>query len=216
MCNGSHNRYHKASKMQRPRAYEQCVMRRAVIDAYDTCHPLDLKGNETTPFFVGDSILCRGQPGTISSFASGVYLSKEEYASSGGVTIAFEMNGEEALVDYTSIGKGKGGARLQRVAPSLRPPPRATPSFAYSDELRERVLTTYHAECATSPHASDSKRKRLAPHVYITAQALIVMSGLQSIYDSHLRRFPSDKGKVSFAGFKEMKPWYAIFGDRQT
>ena len=202
--------------MQRPRAYEQCVMRRAVIDAYDTCHPLDLKGNETTPFFVGDSILCRGQPGTISSFASGVYLSKEEYASSGGVTIAFEMNGEEALVDYTSIGKGKGGARLQRVAPSLRPPPRATPSFAYSDELRERVLTTYHAECATSPHASDSKRKRLAPHVYITAQALIVMSGLQSIYDSHLRRFPSDKGKVSFAGFKEMKPWYAIFGDRQT
>ena len=107
MCNGSHNRYHKASKMQRPRAYEQCVMRRAVIDAYDTCHPLDLKGNESTPFFVGDSILCRGQPGTISSFASGVYLSKEEYASSGGVTIAFEMNGEEALVDYTSIGKGK-------------------------------------------------------------------------------------------------------------
>ena len=191
-------------------------MRRAVIDAYDTRHPLNLQGKETTPFYVGDTILCRGQPGTISSFASGVYLSKEEYASSGGVTISFEVSGEEALVDYTSLGKGKGGARLQRVAPSLRPPPRATPSFAYSEELRERVLTTYHAECATSPHASDSKRKRLAPHVYITAQALIVMSGLQSIYDSHLRRFPRDKGKVSFAGFKDMKPWYAIFGDRQT
>ena len=93
---------------------------------------------------------------------------------------------------------------------------RAELSVLKVKELRKRVLTTYHAECATSPHASDSKRKRLAPHVYITAQALIVMSGLQSIYDSHLRRFPRDKGKVSFAGFKDMKPWYAIFGDRQT
>ena len=86
----------------------------------------------------------------------------------------------------------------------------------YSDELRERVLETYHAECATSPHASDSKRKRLAPHVYVKAQALVVMSGLQSIYDAHLRRFPQDKDKLSFAGFKDLKPWYAIFGDRQT
>ena len=79
----------------------------------------------------------------------------------------------------------------------------------YSDELRERVLETYHAECATSPHASDSKRKRLAPHVYVKAQALVVMSGLQSIYDAHLRRFPQDKDKLSFAGFKNLKPWYA-------
>ena len=66
---GSHGRYHKASKTQRPRAYEQCVVRRAVIDAYDTRHPLNLQGKETTPFYVGDTILCRGQPGTISSFA---------------------------------------------------------------------------------------------------------------------------------------------------
>eukprot|EP00966_Prymnesium_polylepis_P144665 3340721-Prymnesium_polylepis.1 len=76
----------------------------------------------------------------------------------------------------------------------------------YSDELRSRVLNTYHAECATSPHASDSRRKRLARHVYVMAQALIIMSGLQAIYDAHLRRFPLDKGKISFAGFKELKP----------
>jgi hypothetical protein len=50
----------------------------------------------------------------------------------------------------------------------------------------------------------------------VKAQALVVMSSLQSIYDAHLRRYPLDKGKLSFAGFKDLKPWYAIFGDRQT
>ena len=39
---------------------------------------------------------------------------------------------------------------------------------------------------------------------------------MQAIYDAHLRRFPLDTGKISFAGFKDLKPWHAIFGDRQT
>eukprot|EP00966_Prymnesium_polylepis_P337189 7391933-Prymnesium_polylepis.2 len=117
------------------------------------------------PWCVGAKVLCRGQLGTIFSFASGVYSSKQEYASSaGGCTIAFEVDGERALIDYNSLGKGKGGARLQRPPPSLRPPPRQVPSFAYSEDLRARVLDTYHTECATSPHASDMRRKRLAPH----------------------------------------------------
>ena len=47
-------------------------------------------------------------------------------------------------------------------------------------------------------------------------QALIIMSGLQAIYDAHLRRYPQDQGSISFAVFKELKPWYAIFGDRMT
>eukprot|EP00966_Prymnesium_polylepis_P224316 5188896-Prymnesium_polylepis.1 len=42
------------------------------------------------------------------------------------------------------------------------------------------------------------------------------MSRLQAIYDAHLRRYPQDRGNISFAGFKELKPWYAIFGDRMT
>eukprot|EP00966_Prymnesium_polylepis_P156872 3624866-Prymnesium_polylepis.1 len=60
------------------------------------------------PWCVGSAVLCRGQPGTITSFASGVYSSKQEYASSaGGCTIAFEMDGERALIDYQYLGKGK-------------------------------------------------------------------------------------------------------------
>jgi hypothetical protein len=132
------------------------------------------------------------------------------------VAVVAVVAARQALVEYTSLGKGKGGARLQRPPPRLRPPARAVPSFTYSSDLRARVLDTYHAECATSPHAGDLRRKRLAKHVYVTAQALIVMSGLEAIYNAHLRRYPMDKGKISFSGFKDLKPWYAIFGDRQT
>ena len=124
-------RYDKKSGKERPRAFEQCIVRRnEVFDVHAARYPLNSKGQETMPFFVGDKVLCRRQLGIIHSFASGVYLSKEGYASSGGCTIAFEVDGEQALVEYTSMGKGKGGARLQRAAPSLSPPPRATPSFA--------------------------------------------------------------------------------------
>eukprot|EP00966_Prymnesium_polylepis_P321259 7377564-Prymnesium_polylepis.1 len=63
--------YHKPSGTQRPRAYEQAVSRRALIDAHYTRHPLNTRGQETTPFFVGSAVLCRGQLGTISHFASG-------------------------------------------------------------------------------------------------------------------------------------------------
>ena len=42
------------------------------------------------------------------------------------------------------------------------------------------------------------------------------MSSLQAIYDAHLRRYPQDQGNISFAGFKRLKPWYAIFGERAT
>ena len=42
---------------------------------------------------------------------SGAYSSAVGYASSqSGCTIAFEVDGEKALVEYTSLGKGKGGA----------------------------------------------------------------------------------------------------------
>eukprot|EP00966_Prymnesium_polylepis_P189901 4400550-Prymnesium_polylepis.1 len=200
-------RYHKASGTQRPRVYEQAVVRRSAHDAHFAAHPLDAKGRETTPWAVGDAVLCRGQPGTLHALGSGNRL--------GGCTVAFEVDGEKALIDYDSFGKGKGGARLQRPPPSLHPPAPVS-SQGYDDALRARVLVSYHKDCATSPHASDTKRKRLAPHVYVKAQALVILSDLKALYDAHLRRFPSDKGKIGFSGFKELKPWYAVFGGRET
>mmetsp|Transcript_4852 Transcript_4852/g.10690 ORF Transcript_4852/g.10690 Transcript_4852/m.10690 type:complete len:144 (-) Transcript_4852:451-882(-) len=123
--------YHKATKTQRPRAYEQAVTRRN--ESFDVAmrkFPLNNKGIEIMPWCVGSAVLCRGQLGTIEKFASGAYSTKEEYASSaGGCTIAFEVGGARALIDYTSLGKGKGGARLQRPPPLLRPPSRVVPKF---------------------------------------------------------------------------------------
>ena len=200
-------RYHKASGTQRPRVYEQAVTRRSAWDAQVAAHPLDAKGCEMTPWAVSDAVLCRGQPGTLHALGSGDRL--------GGCTVAFEVEGEKVLINYESFGTGKGGARLQRPPPSLHPPAPAS-SKGYDHALRARVLSTYHAECATSPHASDTKRKRLAPHVYIKAQALVILSDLKALYNAHLQRFPSDKGKIGFSGFKELKPWYAVFGGRET
>ena len=93
-------RYHAASQTNRPRTYEQAVARRTIFDAHYARFPLSAKGQETTPFYVGGTVLCRGQLGTVHSFASGVYLSREGYASSGGVTVAFEVDGGRALADY--------------------------------------------------------------------------------------------------------------------
>ena len=48
------------------------------------------------------------------------------------------------------------------------------------------------------------------------AQALIIMSDLRAIYSAHLRKYSLDAGSISFSGFKTLKPWYAIKGDRET
>eukprot|EP00966_Prymnesium_polylepis_P171952 3976256-Prymnesium_polylepis.1 len=123
--------YHKPSGTQRPRAFEQATTRRnQTFDVAASKFPLNAKGQEIMPWCVGSTVLCRGQRGTIEKFASGVYSTKAGYASSvGGCTITFDADGERALIDYTSLGAGKGGARLQREPPSLRPLQRNTPSF---------------------------------------------------------------------------------------
>ena len=190
-----------------------------VQDEHTSKFPLDSKGCEVMPFCVGSSVLVgsRGQLGTISKFASGVLSTKPGYASSiGGCTICFEAEGEAVYIDYTSLGTGKGGARLRRPPPTLRPPSRVPNGHQYSEALKGRVIQTFHSECATSPCGKDERSKRLAPYVHIKAQALIIMSDLRSIYSAHLRRFTEDVGHLSFAGFKTLKPWYAIKGDRET
>ena len=69
------HRYHKPSGQHRARAFEQCVSRRAVVDAHLARFPLNAKGLETAPFCVGDAVLCRAQPGVLDSFASGAFSS---------------------------------------------------------------------------------------------------------------------------------------------
>lgn len=209
-------RYHKASGTKRPRAFNQAISRRAEFDRVAARFPVDAKGREIMPWCVGNEVLCRGQPGIIQAFASGVSSTKEGYASAGGCTIAFEVDGETTCLEYESLGNDKGGARLQRCPPSLRPPQHRNDKFVIPEDVKQRVNDTYHAECCLSPHVSDMKRKRIAPHIYVKAQALVIMSDLRAIFDAHIRRYPSDVGRLSFSTFKGLKPWYAIKGGRET
>ena len=139
-------------------------------DKHTNVFPMDKNGQEIMPFCVGSVVLVgtRGQVGEIDSFASGVLSTKVGYSGAiGGCTIRFEAEGESVLIPFTSLGRGKGGARLRRPPPSLRPRPRVAPAFAYSEALKERVNATYHAECATSPCTRDLRVKRVPPHVQI-------------------------------------------------
>ena len=127
------------------RPYEAATRARFNMDTHYYKFPLDQKGQEIMPFCVGSCVLCGGggQLGEIASSASGVYATKLGYANAvGGCTVSFEAEGEQVLIPYSSIGRGKGGARLRRPPASLRPADRVKPSFAYTSALKERVLTT--------------------------------------------------------------------------
>ena len=76
-------------------------MRRSASDVHTAKHPLDAKGRETTPWAVGDAVLCRGQPGTLHALGWGGRL--------GGCTVAFEVDGEKAL-QHQSGPAARGGA----------------------------------------------------------------------------------------------------------
>lgn len=210
-------RFDTTGGIPRPRAFQKAITRREAFDKYVARFPTDKSGHEIMPWCVGSAVLCRGQPGIIEKFASGVLSTREDYAGSvGGCSIRFEVDGEKMVMDYTSLGRGKGGARLQRPPPSLRTTKRSTCGHLLSKEVKDRVRDTYHAECLPSPHQGDERVKRLSRHVVKKAQAIIIMSDLQSLYKTHLQRFPQDAGRVSFAMFKRLRPWYAIKGMRQT
>eukprot|EP00310_Coccolithus_braarudii_P002669 CAMPEP_0183376892 /NCGR_PEP_ID=MMETSP0164_2-20130417/121601_1 /TAXON_ID=221442 /ORGANISM="Coccolithus pelagicus ssp braarudi, Strain PLY182g" /LENGTH=88 /DNA_ID=CAMNT_0025554287 /DNA_START=607 /DNA_END=869 /DNA_ORIENTATION=+ len=87
--------YHKPSGTQRPRPFEQAIVRRNnTFDVAVSKFPLNAKGQEIMPWCVGSAVLCRGQPGIIEKFASGAYSTKEgDASSSGGCTVAFEFDG---------------------------------------------------------------------------------------------------------------------------
>ena len=153
-------RWDAVKKLYAPRPYEQATRQRKKFDEMVARFPMDKLGNEIMPFCVGSSVLCggRSQQGEIVKFASGAYAAKPGYAAAvGGCTVSFEAEGECVDVQYTSLGTGKGGARLRRPPPSLRPPSKAPPGFAFSDALKERVRGTYHT-CLlyTSPSPRDS------------------------------------------------------------
>ena len=165
-----------------PRPFEQSTRRRMRLDEHIDKFPLDKFGNEIMPFCVGSSVLCGnssgGNLGEIASFDSGVLSTRPGYAGASGCTIIFQADGESVEVHYDSIGKAKGGANLRRVMPSLRPEQRNPPSFSYSEGLKERVSSTYHAECATSPCSKDERSKRVAPHLHMKVHPLVTSQPL--------------------------------------
>ena len=148
------------------KAYQAAIDLRAQCDRFWKSYPLNARGQETAPFVVGESVLSlRGQPGVIESLNA-----------DGSCEIRFSHEGWSALVSYKSTGQAKKGARLRRLAPSMRCPVRAI----REGQQKLRVGPVVRAFCETalarSPHQKDRMRRLLAPHVYEVTQALTATS----------------------------------------
>jgi len=95
----------------------------------------------------GDPVLCRGVLAKLDWF--------DEATGRCGVTFSFD--GEEDTVPYESRfveaerESNKKCARLQRVQPTLMPPPRATRCDAITEETKEHVRDIFQLTCPTSP-----------------------------------------------------------------
>ena len=154
---------------------------------------------------VGETVLCRGQLATLSSYDS----------ATGRCEVTFSYEDSKATVQYASrYGRGRGSARLQRPPALLLPPPRERFKGRVTKETREHVRETFELVCATSPHQKDKRRRRLSRHIFQTAQAMIQTLPLHEIYRIFQKTYPLDK--LGWTEFRRLKPWNLIKAYRET
>lgn len=143
----------------------------AFTDAIQAREEFDAKVKEASlpkeDLAPGDAVLCRGTPAKLSWY--------EEATGRCGVTFSHEgVDGETVAYASRFLEKGKDNkqsARLQRLQPTLLPPPRMKRSDAVSEETRDRVREIYTLTCPTSPHTKDARKRYLGPHV-VQARAM--------------------------------------------
>lgn len=184
--------------------FQRAMHAREKLSDHMKAFPIDSNGNSKEPWKVGEAVLSlRGQRGVIHSLHD-----------DGSCEVLFNVGECEAIIHYASTGKGKGGARLHRPLPSLRPAGREQRKDATSKEARERVVRFCHKHLAESPYQRDAMRRRISPHVFEKAQALIVMSTLKNLHVAYLKEHPEDEGTIHLANFKSLLPWYLKFAQR--
>ena len=185
--------YHKKKSAGRtkPYAFTQDVVERGRFDdaAKQAAEPRKYLA-------VGDTVLCRGQLGTLSSF--------DPVTDECSVTFVAEH--VEKTVHYLSrFGNEAKSARLQRPPPLLMPPPRQQRKDKLTKEIMEHVATIYETNCPTSPHQRDRVRRLLASRCWEPGQAMIQSDTLLNLYSAFGKEFPEDK--LGYTKFKMLKPW---------
>ena len=158
----------------RPRAFLQAAMTRAA------CDKAALMRGE---FALGDSVLARGQPGTLVGihgdgsctveFKAGAAYEQVTYSSMRGTPRAAPEAGAEGPVRPART-NAAGSARLQHVPITLEPEARKQSSQATSNETEALIYEHYLTSLARSPHQRDAMSRRVARHVWEKEQALIL------------------------------------------
>ena len=103
----------------------------------------------TEPFAAGERVLTRNGEAELVRMTE---HSNEEESWHGYVVIYRHGSTFKEVTYSRAFGHKKGSARLQRVPPYLRPPPRATSSLATSFATRKAVYEHAHVFCKVSPH----------------------------------------------------------------
>lgn len=117
-------------------------------------------GMSVNDLVAGDFVLCRGVAAQLAWY--------DETTGRCGVT--FSHGGLENTLEYASRFREKGqdprkSARLQRLQPSLMPPPRKKRSDATSVETEALVRDFYEAMCPVSPHMADARKRHMGRHL---------------------------------------------------
>ena len=156
------------------------------------------------PLQAGDKAIAHGRPCTV-----------EVIRPDKSCALTFESaEGVKALREFSSLGKGRGGARLSRPPISFRPDPRAKRKDAKADAAEPFVKQLFDEEGARSPSMRDEVKKRVGVGLYMTAQAVLIYSTYAALYALFQQRFPAIA--ISFALFKKLRPWYVRHVKRQT
>jgi hypothetical protein len=112
----------------------------------------------------GDRVLTRNGPAELTRLLP-----------DGGCVVTYRAGDSFAEHSYAACyGKARGSARLQRIPPSLLPPPRAKSSLAVSDSTLKAIHDHAHIFCPTSPHQRDVMRRRQGPFTFEEKPALIL------------------------------------------
>ena len=118
------------------------------------------------------------------------------------ITIAFD--GITKASEFTSTGRGVGGARLRWPEISFAPAERAQRKDALSADTKEKIQQHYEAHCPTSPCTKHRMRKWLSVGIFLMAQAMVLMTTFHRMFCSFEERFGNI---VSERVYTREQPW---------
>jgi hypothetical protein len=161
----------------------------------------------------GDEVLSHGQRCELTRIVVGTGAEPE---CGWPCVLTFRAGTAEQEHSYISMyGKQVGSARLQRIPPSLAPPPR-TSANAVSEKTRALVRAHAEAVCPTSPCKRDSMRHHMGPRVWETRQALILPFPIYTLMDLFFAQHPDLLKRSKYLEVLHEDVWHLKHAYRET